>query len=107
MYINDKLYASNVNLRAVVKWQTELYLRVQFDWKKLFHLPFKVTKKTSLRWLQFRMNHRILGTNDYLFKMKLTENKKCTFCQDQPETIKHIFWECEHERYFWDSFILL
>ena len=39
--------------------------------------------------------------------MNLTENEKCTFCQEHPEEIKHIFLECEYVRYFWDSFMML
>ena len=57
----------------------------------MFALPFKVTKEISLRWLQVRINHRILGTNYYLSKMNLVESDRCTFCREHIETIKHIF----------------
>ena len=72
--------------------------------KKMFVLPFKVTKEISLRWLQVRINHRILGTNYYLSKMNLVVSDRCTFCREHIETIKHIFWECEQVEYFWNSF---
>ena len=50
-----------------------------------------------------RINHRILGTNYLLSKMKLTLDDKCTFCRLEKETIKHMFWDCESVSYFWDG----
>ena len=70
-------------------------------------MPFKVTKEISLRWLQVRINHRILGTNYYLSnknQVNLVESDRCTFCQEHVETIKHIFGECEQVEYFWSRF---
>ena len=61
----------------------------------------------SLGWLQVRINHRILGLNYYLYKMKLVESDKSTFCNQVSETIQHIIWECEQVKYFWNGFDIM
>ena len=34
--------------------------------------------------------------------MRLKQNDKCTYCNIDKETIKHLLWDCEHVQYFWD-----
>ena len=58
-------------------------------------MPFIVTNNTKLQWLQYRINHRILATNSFLFKIKVVENPYCTFCHEELETIEHLLWNCE------------
>ena len=53
-----------------------------------------LTKNPSLLWLQYRINHRILGINNLLFKMNKKDSDLCDFCKTSPETISHIFWHC-------------
>ena len=105
--IYDKFNIKDTQPKSVMKWRIELDNEEHFQWKKVFNLPFKVTKDVSLRWLQVRINHRILGLKHYLHKLNLAESDKCTFCNQTSETIKHIFWECEHTEYFWDGFKLM
>ena len=64
--------------------------------QKIFRLPFIITKNSKLQWFQTRINHRILGTNRSLFKMKITQSPLCSFCRETDETIEHLFWECDH-----------
>ena len=64
--------------------------------KKIFRLPFIITKNSKLQWFQTRINHRIFGTNRSLFKMKITQNPLCSFCRETDETIENPFWECDH-----------
>lgn len=105
--IYDNFLVKDKPPTSVPKWQNDLNLSSQFDWKNIFGLPFKVTKDTNLRWLQTRINHRILGTNYLLLKMNLKATDKCTFCLEEKETVKHIFWDCECVAYFWDGLKLL
>lgn len=67
-------------------------------------MPFKITKDSSLRWLQLRINHRILGTNHLLLKMKLSDTEKCTFCNEEKETIQHLFFDCTVVSNLWKTF---
>ena len=82
--------------------KTDLNSDDNFNWKMILPLPFHIEHDTNLKWFQFRIIHRILGTNYLLNKMRLKQNDNCTFCNIDKETIKHLFWECEHVQYFWD-----
>ena len=101
--LHDKLVIKDRLPSSIIRWQMELNPNQMLEWSKLLELPFKTTKDTNLRWLQMRINHRILGTNYLLSKMKLTLDDKCTFCRLEKETIKHMFWDCESVSYFWEG----
>ena len=64
------------------------------EWKLIFSLPFLATKDTYIQWFQFRINHRILGTNYFSYKIKYIDCANCTFCSTDQETIEHLFWNC-------------
>ena len=65
------------------------------EWNKIYIEPFKITKDTVIQWFQTRINHKILATNTFLSKIKLTNDPKCTFCKKFDETIEHLLWDCE------------
>ena len=65
-------------------------------------LGFQCTIDVGLRWFQCQVVHRILFTNDLLFKLNLVPIKKCTFCNDQIETVVHLYCECRHVNNMWD-----
>ena len=69
------------------KWGRDLYLDDNFNWETNLSLPFNIEQDTSLKWFQFR----IIQTNYLLNKMRLKQNDKCTFCNIDKETIKHLF----------------
>ena len=103
-----KLYLDNkMPTITFEKWGTELNLGPNFCWKRILTLPFALVKDTNLRWFQFRILHRILGTNSLLCKMGLKNDNKCSFCSREKETIKHLFWDCEYAQDFWDTVKLL
>ena len=76
------------------KWNKILYID-ELRWRKVFRMPFVVTNNTKLQWLQYRINHRILATNNFLFKIKITDSPLCVFCKTENESIEHILWDCE------------
>ncbi len=47
--------------------------------------------------------HQATVTNVKLFKWKIKDTDKCTFCNVQSETILHLFWECQTARHIWNS----
>ena len=86
------------------KWEEILALGLdETKWREIFKLPFIVTQNTKLQWLQYRINQRILGTNKLLYKIKVKDNAFCTFCQEDEETIEHLFWNCEIVQAFIDE----
>ena len=62
---------------------------------------FTFTSDTSLRWFQFRISHRILATNRFLFKLNISPSEMCTFCYNHSETIFHLFIECQYVANLW------
>ena len=57
-------------------------------------MSFNTTKSSKLQWFQYRIIHRIIGTNEFLFKIKVKQSDKCSFCNEETESLEHIFWSC-------------
>ena len=74
------------------------------DWTDYFSLPFKITNDFNLQWFQFRILHRIIGTNYLLSKMKIKNSSLCTFCGIEDETIEHFFLYCSKTKLFLNRF---
>ena len=49
---------------------------------------------TYVRYLQFRLMHRIIFTNELLHRMKIVDSPECPLCNNIPETIEHLFIVC-------------
>ena len=76
---------------SIPKWRDKGYIFSQTDWNKIFELPFKSIKESKLQWLQFQILHRIIPTNDYLYKLKKVNSPLCTFCKTEIENTDHLF----------------
>ena len=72
-------------------------------WSSVYLLALRCTKSTKLLEFHFKLFHRHLATNNFLFKIKLKENEYCTFCQNAPETLIHLFWTCQKTSKLWKS----
>jgi hypothetical protein len=68
-------------------------------------LPYKCTLDTKTQYLQYRFIHRILPTNEFLYKIGLINTYTCTFCKEENETIKHLMWSRKFASKFWSSVI--
>ena len=86
-------------LKVTEKWEKESLIDI--SWENIFIKPFKTTNDPKLRWLQYRLLHRILPVNTYFIKMKIVDCNLCTFCNTEPESIAHLFWECKESQTFW------
>ena len=63
------------------------------DLRKLYLLPFEVTKEVKLSMFQYKIIYNILCTKRLLFKMKKEDSPCCPFCSAD-HTIIHLFTEC-------------
>ena len=93
------------------KWKIFFDLKLQqkggaegahIDWKEAYLLPFEITKSTKLIEFQFKLLHKRLSTNSYLYKIKIKNIESCTFCKTQKEDIIHLFWYCDQVASFWN-----
>ena len=65
------IYCGSVlpTLKSQNKWRIDMNLPDNFGWKYVYELPFFLTKDSMFQWFQYRIKHRILGTNRLMFKM--------------------------------------
>jgi len=94
----------NRSLKAV--W-VKKYLDNEINWKSVYLLAFECTKSSKLRVFNFKFLHRRLSTNDFLYKIGLGDNDKCTFCKRETETLFHLFWNCESTQLLWNHVLWL
>ena len=74
------------------------------NWANIFSLAFKCAIDSKTRNFHFKFLHRIIATNDFLCKLGIIDNNKCTFCDEEVETLEHIFFDCNIVKTFWDQF---
>lgn len=93
--------------KSEIKWENILNLNVDNSWwKKQNILFFKITNDIQLRWFNYRIIHRILATNTFLCKIGITNTNLCSFCKIYPETLCHLFWECEFVENIWENALI-
>ena len=92
-FIYNILIKNNERPSCHIKWNA-LFPNSNIDWKTVHINVFNCTSDRYSQWFQTRLIHRILPTNSLLFKMNLTENKLCSFCNTCEETLQHLFFEC-------------
>ena len=92
-YIYETFITNSDIPTCQAKWN--LYFEnFDINWHYIYSYVFHCTKDSYIQWFQTRIIHRILATNSLLFKMKIVDDKMCTFCKCQEETLTHLFWEC-------------
>lgn len=96
---------SNVQHDRGFKWNNILInSKVEQDeWKKIFIIPHTCSIDTTLRSFQFKYIYRIIPTNKYLHRVKLTSSSLCQFCSETVETLEHLFWECRIVQHLWNN----
>ena len=89
------------------KWISDFqaYAVAEIDWSKTYSLPFLCTRESKLRVFQFKLIHRRISTNRYLFKVGLSSSEQCSFCENTSGSLLHPFWECPKTKVFWNEVI--
>ena len=84
--------------RQILFWN-DLRAPEEVDWEKTHVNNFKCTISTRIRSFYFKLFHRAIGLNDFLYKIKRKDSPNCSFCNTDPETYIHILVECP----IWDE----
>ena len=71
-------------------------------WAEIHKLPCECVKK-KLQCFEYKLLHRILPTNTFLFRIGNEDTPNCCFCNIQNETTEHLFYECHHVINLWES----
>jgi len=81
-----------------IRWE-KLYEIPDEKWTQIFMSPFQSSNSTALQWFQIRINHFILPTKRYLFKIKASQSPLCQSCKEE-ENIIHMLWSCPETQTF-------
>ena len=82
------------------KLENDLEMSIE-DWHDIYSLSFCITKDTKLQNFQFKLLHRILPVNSFIYKCGLKETELCTFYMETKENLLHLFWNCNLGQHFW------
>ena len=100
--IYNKVKTKEVECRYRAKWNNDLDIHIDNKiWRGVFYLIFNVEQDNNLIWFQYKLIHRILGTNSQLYKMSIEKSDKCRFCQYNSETFMHLFVKYRHVVELW------
>ena len=69
--------------------------------KQIFKLPNSIVVELYVRAFQYKVINPILYTDRKLFKIGFRTNDLCTFCDNQPESLTHLFYHCSRSKQFW------
>ena len=70
---------------------------------KSFNKVIRSIKEIRLKDFQYKVTNKILVTKSFLHKINKVDNNICEYCNLQPETIYHLFIECEIVKRFWNG----
>ena len=87
---------------ASTKWSN---LYTDLNWEKIFTKIYITTGDVQLRWFQFRLIHRLLPTQRFLYLRKLKEDPICNFCNENEQTLDHLFYDCSKISTFWENLV--
>ncbi len=70
-------------------------------WPRIFKLPFLVIREAKLQTFQYKILHRIIPCNKWLFNIKIKTSEVCDYC-NEIDDISHFFFLCTNVREFWN-----
>ena len=96
---NQKLL-TNV-IKSIDKFNFKISNISDQEWKNSFSFPHEIKIDNKIREMQFKILHRIIGVNKFLYKINKVDSPRCDFCQLNEESIEHLFYECHKVKTFW------
>ena len=72
--------------------------------EKVFLLPHTVCSEPYVNAFQYKVLNSILYTNTKLYKIGYIADDKCSFCKFEPETPRHLLFDCVYSKLFWKDF---
>ena len=100
--------SDNTQFNAYVKWQSRLGSNLTYaEYVKLFHNIYKCTNHTKLRSFQYRLLSNAIITNRQLYLWKIVNSELCSICKKEPETTKHLLYDCEIIQNVWKKVPML
>ena len=79
------------------KWINEMGYVNDQEWNR-YNTNINDQSEVTLKDFQFKINNKILVTKTFLHKIRKVEDNLCSYCNREPETILHLFVECDKTR---------
>ena len=96
---NKKIVAT-----AVLKWHEKLNFTLNSKtWESIFYLNYNTIRDNYYIYFNYRILHRILGTNHLMYKMQISQTENCRLCENASETLIHLFLSCPKSIIFWKT----
>lgn len=90
------------NFQYMEKWNNVLNINYTNEtWQNIFYSCFHCILDNNMIWFQYKILQNILGTNNLLYKIKISDNPLCRICGLHDETILHLLVECPHSKTLW------
>ena len=92
---NVLIYDEHAVYRYYVRWVDRGFIELEYnDYIQYFARLYASTKITKFRDFQYRLLLGKIILNVELFEWRITDSNLCSFCHLAPETLEHVFWEC-------------
>ena len=89
-------------VKIVQKWNLDLAKNWDSGlWKIVYKICFFTIDENVLKWFQYKVIRRILGTNVQLKKTRISSSDLCRICGQHSESLVHIFYECDQVKELW------
>ncbi len=73
-------------------------------WPRIFKLPFSMLRNTKIQPFQYKILHRVILCNKWLYNIKTKESAICNYC-NKVDDIPHFFRKCSKVKEFWNMMI--
>ena len=84
-------------------WKDTITVPVHIAWENVHKINFTCTIDARLRSFYFKVFHKAIALNDFLYKIKRKDSPNCVFCSKQEETMVHLFCDCEKVSSIWKT----
>ena len=84
--------------KAMEKWNN---IFGSLGWHTIYSSFKTSSSEINPKRFQYRILCRILTAVDHLYKRKVNDSDRCTFCKTEKETIRHLLWHCIYTEAFW------
>ena len=80
-------------------WSRKFGLKID---EHIWSVPSLVTTEKRLRVLQWKILHNIYSTNILVYKMKVRDDRMCSYCNDVIDYTEHFSFDCPTIKKFWN-----
>ena len=101
------LLGSHTPNKRYAFWRENLPVPIAIDWEEVHNTIFFCTIETKLRSFYFKIFHKAIALNDFLFKIKRKESPNCSLCDKKEESMVHLFCECDKVTPIWQDLLVI